>query len=138
MIFIERIDVMLFGDKTTAIFDIWSLEHFLCGIILSFFIKSTSSELKFNLAVLLLISCFWECLEHYLEEGLLGVTIQNWFSGTEYWANRLIGDNLMIIAGLFTHIRYPKSIYFACILWLMFLLLHLYSTSSMYIQELLF
>lgn len=129
---------MLFGDKTVALFDIWSIEHLMVGIVLAFVLNKFASNKKENLLWLLLISVFWECCEHYFEEGLLGGKIQNWFAGTEYWANRLIGDNLVLILGYFIYKKYPKSIYFALVLSGIFLLLHLCYPSSMDIQKIAF
>ena len=129
---------MLFGDKTSAVFDIWSIEHLINGIILTFILNKIFLDRKYTFVFLLLISCFWECLEHYLEEGLCGSKIQNWFAGTEYWGNRLFGDNLMVILAYFIYNRYPKSIYFSFILSAFFLLLHLFCPSSMDIQKILF
>ena len=81
---------------------------------------------------------FWESLEYYLEGGLLGAKIQNWLAGTEYWGNRLIGDNLAIVLGYFIYNKYPRSFYFSLVLSIVFLLLHLCYPSSMDIQKILF
>ena len=128
---------MIFGDKTTAIFDIWSVEHLFTGIILAWLISKISHTPKSNLPVLLLISCFWECLEHYLETGLWGITVQHWFAGVEYWGNRLIGDNLTVFFGYFIYKKYPKTIYFAFGISLIFFCSHLFFPSSMDIQKFL-
>ena len=129
---------MLFGNKMEAFFDIWSIEHLMMGIILAFILNKFFSNKKENLLWLLLISFCWECCEHYLEEGLLGIKIQNWFAGTEYWGNRLIGDNLVLVLGYCIYKKYPKSIYFSVFLSVIFLLLHIYCSSSMDIQKNLF
>lgn len=129
---------MLIGEKTIAFFDIWSLEHLMTGIILAFILNRICSNKKVNILFLLLISLLWECLEHYLEEGLLGVKIQNWFAGIEYWGNRLIGDNLVMIIGGLIYNKYPKSVYFAGVLSVVFFVLHLFFPSSMDIQNLFF
>ena len=129
---------MLIGDKTVAFFDIWSIEHLMMGIILSFVLNKIWTSQRENLICLLLISCLWECIEHYLEEGLLGAKIQNWFAGTEYWGNRLIGDNLIVVIGYLIYNKYPKSIYLAGIFSFTFFLFHLCCHSSMDIQNILF
>ena len=130
--------IMLIGNKTIAFFDIWSFEHLMVGIVLAFILNQIFPNKKNNLILFLLISCFWECLEHYLEEGLLGTKIQNWFAGTEYWGNRLIADNLVMVMGYLIYNKYPKSIYIALILSGIFLVLHLCYPSSMDIQNILF
>ena len=129
---------MLIGDKTVAFFDIWSLEHLMAGIILAFILNRIFPNKKVNILLLLLISLLWECLEHYLEEGLLGVKIKNWFAGIEYWGNRLIGDNLVVLLGYLIYNKYPKSIYISLIISGCFLALHLFFPSSMDIQTILF
>lgn len=129
---------MLFGDKSEAIFDIWSCEHILTGIMLTYLLTFLFPRKKSNLEMLLILSLTWECIEHYLEEGLLGNTIKNWFAGTEYWANRIIGDNCMMILGYFIYIKWKKCIYIALFLGSLFLYFHLTSTSSMDIQKFLF
>lgn len=129
---------MIFGDKTVAFFDIWSIEHLMVGIILAFILNLIFPNKRTNIVLLLLFSCFWECLEHYLEEGLLGEKIQNWLAGIEYWGNRLIGDNLVMLIGCLIYNKYPKSIYISLILSGCFLALHLCYPSSMDIQKTLF
>ena len=131
--------IMLIGDKTVAFFDIWSIEHLMVGIILTFILNKTFPNKKVNLILLLLlISGFWECSEHYLEEGLLGPKIQDWFAGIEHWGNRLIGDNLVMAMGYLIYNKYPKSIYLAGIFSFVFFLFHLCCPSSMDIQNILF
>ena len=133
----EKLKTMIFGDKTSAIFDIWSVEHLLTGIILAFILAKLLPNKKSIFLLLLLVSCFWECLEHYLEEGLMGQKIQTWFAGTEYWGNRLFGDNLMIILGYVLYRKYPKTAYIAFVLVGIFLTIHLMFPSSMDLQKII-
>ena len=104
--------MMLFGDKTEAFFDIWSIEHFMTGIILAFILNKIFPNKKSNFILLLAVSFLWELLEYHLERGELGSKVQNWLSGTEYWGNRLIGDNFVVMMGYFCYNKYPKSVYF--------------------------
>ncbi|MEI8229813.1 MAG: hypothetical protein WCG83_01605 [Candidatus Peregrinibacteria bacterium] len=77
---------ILWGYKTQAIFDVWSIEHVLSGISVGSAVKkSNHSALRkllgrdhdhhswyFNLMGVLCVAYMWETLEHYLEEGLAG------------------------------------------------------------------
>ena len=128
---------MLFGDKTNAIFDIWSFEHFLNGIVLAFILKKIFKK-NSKIEIVLLISFIWECLEHYLEEGLLGSSVKNWFAGEEYWGNRLIGDGFLVMMGYIVYNKYNKTAYVATILTIIFFITHLFFPSSMDIQKYLF
>ncbi len=91
---------ILWGYKTQAIFDVWSIEHFLTGISVgTFVLKSNHKSLgeilitvkdafhpkrleilkyKYDLIFLMFIAYIWETLEHYLETGLGGA---RWHTG---------------------------------------------------------
>ena len=129
---------MLLGNKTEAFFDIWSFEHLMTGIILAFILNKAFLNKRSNLILFLALSFLWEFIEYYLERGLFGIKIQNWFAGNEYWGNRLIGDNLVMLLGYIIYTRYPKSIFYAVLLSLTFLCFHLFLPSSMALQEILF
>jgi hypothetical protein len=115
----------LWGFKTEAAFDVWSIEHLMMGISLasvSFMVIkkwkkkeeiSASLEKKISFLMVLAIAFFWEALEHYIELGLLGPKIEYWFQGVEHWSNRLIADNLMVMCGWFIYIKKNKIIWFA-------------------------
>ncbi|MEC9259119.1 MAG: hypothetical protein VX541_11515 [Candidatus Poribacteria bacterium] len=53
---------------------------------------------------------FWEAIEHYLETGLVGDVVSDWFQGVEFWANRLVADPLMMILGYYLAQRFPRLV----------------------------
>jgi hypothetical protein len=92
-------DVLIFGLKTKAIFDVWSIEHLLAGISTgSAVAKSNHKEIgrivgdenhthrsfHFNLVGVLCAAFAWEAVEHYLEVGLFGAGVQYWFQNVEF------------------------------------------------------
>ena len=107
--------MLLWGCKTEAMFDLWSIEHFINGIALAgganlitgFVSKKTElsrgARKTVSFLLVLSIALLWEALEHYLESGLLpgaaGERVTYWFQGVEHWSNRLIGDTLTVMLG---------------------------------------
>ena len=97
------------GHKTDSFLDVWSIEHLFMGIGIgsicfgiSKFMNRDKPEQVVQSAFLLAfcLSFFWEMIEHYLETGLAGNVVQQWFAGVEHWSNRLISDHIMVLAGL--------------------------------------
>lgn len=152
----------IFGHKTIAVFDVWSIEHIMAGISfgsLAFFytrkeilniigqfggtIENLSKVnraiiVRFDLILVLLIAYFWETFEHYLEVGLLGDKVMYWFQGVEVWSNRFISDPLMLILGYFLVTRWPKLVWPARIFSLVWLFFHIFIfPHSMYLQDIL-
>lgn len=122
--------MQLWGLKTISALDVWSIEHVLTGITIGSLV-AWSSRLdkpsdhtlvqRLELYKLLFIAYLWECIEHYLEEGLAGYAVAQWFQGVEHWSNRLITDPLCVLLGYmlykrYTWLRVPARI-FSC-LWL--------------------
>jgi hypothetical protein len=108
--------MVFFGDKTISLFDVWSLEHFICGVGIGSFClylskftlpnntsngsASVALPIRYYLPMLFAISYFWEAIEFYAEAGYTNIdAVTYWFQGVEYWANRIITDPLMMIAG---------------------------------------
>jgi hypothetical protein len=145
----------LWGLKTEAMFDVWSVEHFMAGVSLGCLAKyaigkyyadenrdekmrndKTRNILMF--ALVIIITLFWENAEHYIEAGLLGERIEYWFQGVEHWSNRLIADSLLVIAGCYTFMKYHNFVWFARVFSLIWLALHIVVfPHSMYLQEML-
>lgn len=104
----------LWGLKTVALFDVWSLEHFLAGItvgtmVLYFSRKKPHSPLKF-LAAVLLVAYAWEFVEYNLEMGRSGIeAVTYWFQGVEYWPNRLGSDPALVSLGAFAALKFEKA-----------------------------
>ena len=89
----------IWGLKTNAIFDIWSVEHILCGFSVGKFVLEINRRVfhkhfgsnfddvqknYFNLISVLFLAYFWETIEHYLETGLVGNVVSYWFQGVEF------------------------------------------------------
>ncbi len=115
------IDV-LWGLKTVAVFDVWSLEHFMAGMSVGGFIQAASNRVFRDIPVLegrqdiawwsdlsacLFLAYLWEAIEHYLENGTAGVAVEYWFQGIEFWANRLIADPALLVLGMALVRRHP-------------------------------
>ncbi|MDP2586352.1 MAG: hypothetical protein Q8P32_01070 [Candidatus Komeilibacteria bacterium] len=93
---------IIWGDQTEAIFDLWSFQHILSGILISLIasalLPSRISRGKF-LLVILLVALSWEAVELALEIGFFGQTALQWKHGYEHWGNRMIGDPAMVMLG---------------------------------------
>jgi len=143
---------MIWGFKTVAAIDIWTLEHFLSGLSVGmlvmtfhsrFFLKQFNmkkEEIKtsyFDIVAVLLLAYLWEVLEHYLEVGLAGQVVEYWLQGVEFWMNRLIFDPLVTIAGYYLARSYPVLVTPARLLSLLWLIVHIFVfPHSMYLHEL--
>ena len=148
------------GVKTVAIFDVWSIEHFLMGMSVGAgvvlynrknlyqYLKSIPDKLfhpkkidlvqyKYDVIFVLGLAYLWETVEHYLETWIGGQWLQNWLQGVEFWPNRLITDPLMVILGYFFVKKFPGSCWVARGLSLVWLVVHLFIfPHSMYLHEL--
>ena len=140
---------MIWGLKTVAFFDIWTLEHLLSGISIgSFSMYLNRNKIKnefkidthkgyyFDIILVLLIAYIWETAEHYLETGLAGESVEYWFQGVEFWANRFISDPLITVFGYFISKFYPNTVTPARIISLLWLLIHIFIfPHSMYLHD---
>ena len=144
---------MIWGVKTVAIFDVWTFEHFLSGIsigalavrcnmnILKNKLNLDNREIKtryFDLIFVLLVAYAWEAVEHYLESGLTVDVVTYWFQGVEFWANRIISDPLITVAGYYIAVAKTKLVTPSRILSLIWLMVHVFIfPHSMYLHEIL-
>ena len=141
--------MILWGLKTEAAFDVWSMEHLMMGITLAWSVKTVimqlicneniSEKLKTKLSFLLVLLCalIWETVEHYIELGLLGNGVAYWFQGQEHWSNRLIFDNIMVLLGWFIYQKHNKIVWFARVFSCVWLFFHIIVfPNSMYLHEL--
>lgn len=113
------------GHKSSAIFDLWSVAHFLLGMALGRLPERIFS--RYNLApttrsnamrtnasaqqylLVLVFAASWEVVEFALEAGIAGPTIGFWFQGHEHMLNRALSDPLLVLAGFWlanTHARW--------------------------------
>ena len=147
--------MVIFGYKTVAMFDIWSLEHFINGIctaaVINLLTKKASGKLEINsqsqkiIGFILVFTCalFWECIEHYVEAGVIGgeigARVTHWFQGVEHWSNRLIGDTLTVMLGWIVYTLCKKLAVPAKIFSVIWLLVHIFIfPDSMYLHRVLF
>ena len=142
---------MIWGLKTVAFFDIWTLEHLLSGISIGalsiqinkkvFFntINVDSKIIKtsyFDLTFVLLLAYIWETIEHYLETGLAGQSVEFWFQGVEFWANRFISDPLITVLGYYIAKNYFFLVNPSRIISFIWLIVHIFVfPHSMYLHE---
>jgi len=140
---------MLWGVKTEASFDVWSVEHLVMGVSVACFaawlakkIKgdekiSETLERRISFLITLAVAFMWETLEHYLEEGLWGEAVEYWLQGVEHWSNRLICDNLMVLSGWCIYQQKHKAVWFARVFSCVWLFVHIFIFEhSMYLHEL--
>lgn len=142
---------MLFGVKTEAWFDVWSIEHFISGVgigalailICRKFILNNAQEVgdeisrRFHLICVLWLSYLWEAVEFYLEAGYTNIdAVTYWFQGVEFFGNRLITDPLLTTLGAVAGFKYPVLRLPAKILVFIWLSVHIfYFPHSMYLHE---
>ena len=110
----------MFGDKTVAFFDLWSLVHLAVGIgvgpvlFLAFeHFKPSSLEnpfkvelwgnkvinIWFDAILVILIAYMWEFWEFGAENGWFGQFLVGYLDGVEFWGNRFIADPLLVYTG---------------------------------------
>lgn len=142
---------MIWGLKTVAIFDVWSLEHLLSGMSIGYIaiqvrkivfniksriIDENFATRYFELVLVLLVAYFWETVEHYLESGIAGAEITYWFQGVEYWPNRIISDPLITLSGYYISKRFQYFVTPARLASLLWLYINIFIfPNSMYLQE---
>ena len=139
--------IELFGNKTTAFLDLWSIEHILSGISIGAMVSfinykyhnslSPKTLVRIDIIAILFLAYLWESIEIYLELGLLGSQVEFWLNGIEHWSNRLISDPLMMLIGYFIGLNFPITIHPARTLSVIWLFVHIFIfPHSMYIHEL--
>lgn len=143
---------LLWWLKTVALMDVWTIEHLLSGISVWHSVKNNNHKVfkkklwleshhiitrHFDIIGVLFFAYLWETVEHYLETGLAGAVVQNWFQGVEFWPNRIIFDPLMLVLWYLIAKKYPKLVNPARICSLIWLFVHIFIfPHSMYLHEL--
>ncbi len=123
--------VSIWGYKDEAIFDIWTIEHVASGMGVAYFAISQRKWFHHPIALMILICAFWELAEHYLETQSFEA-LMFWFAGTEHWVNRILSDQLAVLAGFTLVKAFPNVIMFARLFSICFVGLHVWLGSSMY------
>ena len=139
---------MIWGIKTEASFDVWSIEHIVMGISVGWLAMLITNKLtrneniseklknKISFFIAVMIAYMWETLEHYLETGLAGQTVEYWLQGVEHWSNRLIFDNLMVLLGWWIYQQKNRILWFARIFSFVWLFVHIFVfPHSMYLHD---
>ena len=148
----------IWGLKTQATFDVWTIEHILSGLSigsgvlihnrksLGKIFSAVSEKImppkkvdflktKYDLIFVLFLAYLWETAEHYLETGLAGGQVEYWFQGVEFWANRVVADPLMLVLGYLIVKKIPQLVWPARFLSLVWLYVHIFIfPHSMYLH----
>lgn len=132
----------LVGDRSEAMFDLWSFQHFLSGILIGSLlayvgVASKTTWQRFVL-LMLVLALSWEATELSMEAGLFGQAVSNWKHGFEHWGNRFIGDPSMVILGGLLARRFKSAWKWVLIPAAVWLVANIASPNSMSIQQLLF
>ena len=149
----------LWGYKKVAFFDAWTIEHFLSGVSIGTAVLLHNNrslgeifamakdkilhhkridflKYKYDIIFILFLAYLWETLEHYLEAGLAGSRVEYWFQGVEYFPNRFLSDPLILVLGYLFAKRFPRTVWPARILSLVWLIVHVFIfPHSMYLQK---
>lgn len=139
----------IWGWKTEAWFDVWSIEHLAMGIGIGSLAGMISHTLapaealskqlrkRFEIFIVLTVSFLWEMIEHYLEAGASIDPVTYWFQGVEFWGNRLITDQLMVVAGVMLYWRWESLKWPVRSFSVLWLAVHIgFFPHSMYLHEL--
>ncbi|NQV00362.1 MAG: hypothetical protein HQ538_06510 [Parcubacteria group bacterium] len=143
----------IWGVKTHAVMDVWTIEHLLSGLSIGFIVIRNNYKVfkkriglqkhhiktkHFDIIAVAFLAYFWETIEHYLETGMAGEHVEYWFQGIEFWPNRIIFDPLMLVLGYLIAKKYPKLVTPARVLSLLWLVFHvIIFPHSMYLHEIL-
>ena len=132
----------LFGAKTQAPFDFWTLQHLINGIVFArahrFFqedLENTVWRKGDCLWTILFLAFVWEGFEAGAETGMWGTEIAQWFWGLEHWTNRVITDPLLLGIGGLIYIIYPRSLKPALVIATLWLMMNLIMPDSMALQH---
>ena len=123
-------------------FDLWSFQHFGFGILTGSFlayvgVASIKTWQQFGLFVLLL-ALDWEATELSMEAGWFGGAIASWKGGYEHWANRFVGDPLMVVLGGMFSRKFKFAWIGALVPVAVWQIINVASPHSMHIQQLVF
>lgn len=143
---------IIWGVKTQAIFDVWSIEHLLSGISFGSAVKKENHKILskllgeehnfhsyyFGIMGIGFVAYFWETIEHYLEIGLGGEWLKYWFQGVEFWPNRILADPILMVIGYIIAKKYPRLVWPVRVLSITWVIVHLFIfPHSMWLHEIL-
>lgn len=133
---------VLVGDRSVAIFDLWSLQHFCGGVLTGAVLARLAGRRLYAervfAAAAFLLALAWEAAELAMEAGLFGPAVAHWKGSFEHWGNRLVGDPLMVTSGALLSRRFPRAWLVVILPAAIWLALNVTSPNSMSIQRLIF
>lgn len=134
---ITDINIVLFGNKQNALFDLWSIQHLLSSVCVGFIILyfTRTIDLIVYTLLLLMIALGWELIELFAELGIFGNGLAVWFVGVEFWSNRLISDPFLVIVGGLLVFYQRKLIKPAVLIASIWLVINILSADSLAVQE---
>ena len=107
----------LFGDRSTAAFDLWSIQHAMSGMQLAAILcwglghpedKWSHTRSPQILGIVMILAFGWEYVEFLGEVESFGEAVGGWLRGNEHWSNHLIGDPLCVYLGGLLYTRLPS------------------------------
>ena len=96
---------IFFGHKVLALFDLWSLQHFVSGFVIGTAVTKRGQGVRWWR--ILLGAVIWEAWEWSMEMGSIGSHMAYWFHGQEHWSNRLLSDPALYVIGSLIGARHP-------------------------------
>jgi len=138
----RRFDLpLLIGDRSEAIFDLWSFQHFFSGMLLGSMLARINATAKISwqkfAILMLMLALSWEATELAMESGLFGQAVSHWKRGFEHWGNRFIGDPSMVVLGGLLARRFKSAWKWVLLPTCAWLIANIASPNSMSIQQLL-
>lgn len=134
----------IWGDKTEALLDVWSVQHFmtgiLLGIVIGWLLKGPEDRKLIRVTLwVVLLAYLWEFLELNLENGNLGSSrVTYWFHGVEFLPNRLVMDPLLVTFGAIAGNKSKKLLKPAAIFTILWVLVSIFAfPHTMYLQEII-
>ncbi|MFC1644488.1 hypothetical protein ACFL08_00500 [Patescibacteria group bacterium] len=92
----------LFGDQRSSLFDLWSIQHFLSGVLIGALLITPKYQATKNWQKMVPLTLFfafgWEALELLIESGGIS-TFSSFWNSREHWSNRLISDPALVFVG---------------------------------------
>lgn len=132
----------LVGDRTEAVFDLWSFQHFCSGILIGALLVYGRflhhGEWRRFALLMMFCSLLWEATELSMEAGVFGQAIMLWKRGFEHWGNRFVGDPLMVVSGGLFARRYTVAWKFVLLPAGLWLVINMACPNSMSVQEIFF
>ncbi len=132
----------LFGDKTSSMFDLWFIGHFMFGVILAGgwqrITREQSASRWWTQRWFLLLATsvvLWEVSELLMELGYFGSSIAHWKAGVEHWSNRYIADVGMAVVGSQIYRKWPAIFWPVVLLGVLWEVIHVLSPTAMTLQE---